>query len=567
MKWIKILLLTSLLGGNASDALDNRSSADRQTNLLEIQTYIDDRLVSSNSEWGVNIGPFPSHVHFDFGPFPNSQYVPVRFRYKLDGYDNHWNQEGGEMSLTVRFYNDTGDQIGQEIYIVNGDSSGWNGSLKTSPLTHRRETLVVPPHASRLWIVISSAQGGPATVGIYVVDNLVVSSVNSNNSPRILLQSPLDSEPNDYSNDRLPQGWIRDGLDPSMAKIVEVGQEPATKAFAILDDDPFSHAEWHNIMGIAPKVAPGEHLIVEWNELYSIGSGGSGDAFYYSLPSGTFHFRVEATTAMGVPTGVETSLAVLVPLPFWKQSWFLGVSILVAVLIPAFIVRYVIWQRMRRQMLLLEQERALEQERLRIAQDIHDDVGARVTQISLLSAMAHGNSNLSEKARTDFDQISKMSRDLISALYETVWAVSPENDNLDALGNYLCQMVDQLCQQAQLRCRLHIQILPKDVQLSSQIRHNITMAVKESVHNIVKHAQANEVVIRMTFEKELLAISIQDNGQGFQPDNQFSGNGIKNIKRRLEDIGGGCVIESQPNLGTIVRLRLSIRRSLEVAKR
>ncbi|MEI9960387.1 MAG: hypothetical protein WDM76_04425 [Limisphaerales bacterium] len=78
------------------------------------------------------------------------------------------------MALTVRFYNGAGDQISQSIYRINGESTGWTGSLRTSSLTHRRETLIVPPQATRLLVVISSA-GPPDTVGIYVVANLVVS--------------------------------------------------------------------------------------------------------------------------------------------------------------------------------------------------------------------------------------------------------------------------------------------------------------------------------------------------------------------------------------------------------
>ena len=97
------------------------------------------------------------------------------------------------MGLTVRFYNDSGDQIGQNIYRINGESTGWTGSLKSSSLTHRRETLVVPPQATRLLIVISSA-GPPDTVGIYVVANLVVSKSSGNSGNVILLQSPFDSD-------------------------------------------------------------------------------------------------------------------------------------------------------------------------------------------------------------------------------------------------------------------------------------------------------------------------------------------------------------------------------------
>ena len=164
----------------------------------------------------------------------------------------------------------------------------------------------------------------------------------------------------------------------------------------------------------------------------------------------------------------------------------------------------------------LKQQRALEQERLRIAHDIHDDLGARMTQISLLSAMSQENPAFPDKARADFDKISKMSRELVAALYETVWAVNPENDNLEALGNYLCQMVKQLCEQTSLRCRFHVQGLPHEVQVSSQTRHNITMAVKEAVHNVIKHAGATEVTIRMVFTDGLLDVFVHDDGAGFE---------------------------------------------------
>src|SRR5271170_5249821 len=152
------------------------------------------------------------------------------------------------------------------------------------------------------------------------------------------------------------------------------------------------------------------------------------------------------------------------PNRFGKQPGFGGGAAIAATAMIIGISRYFVWHKMRREMLHLKNQRALEQERLRIAHDIHDDLGARVTQISLLSAMAHDNQALPEKARADFDQISRMSRDLVSALYETVWAVNPENDNLDALGNYLCQMVNQLCKQTAFHCRLHVSELPHEIQ-------------------------------------------------------------------------------------------------------
>jgi signal transduction histidine kinase len=252
-------------------------------------------------------------------------------------------------------------------------------------------------------------------------------------------------------------------------------------------------------------------------------------------------------------------MSVQVPPPFWRTSWFWGAMLvgIAAAVIGAW--RYLAWYRIRREMVQLKSQQALERERMRITHDIHDDLGARVTQISLLSAMSMDNPAFPEKARTEFDRISRMSRELVSALYETVWAVNPENDNLDALGNYLCQMVNQLCERSQFRCRFHVLDLPREIQVSSQTRHNISMAVKEAVHNVIKHANASEVVMRMAFTGNFLAISVRDDGRGFTPNGHVAGNGLTNMKRRLEDIGGKCSVESLPGKGATVRIELFVK--------
>jgi len=262
---------------------------------------------------------------------------------------------------------------------------------------------------------------------------------------------------------------------------------------------------------------------------------------------------------MGKLTGAESSVGIFVPQPFWKTPWFWSLTVIALVGLMTGISRYFVRHRMRREMVRLKHQRALEQERLRIAHDIHDDLGARVTQISLLSAMSQENAAFPEKARADFDRISKMARELVSALYETVWAVNPENDNLEAQGNYLCQMVNQLCERTPIRCRFHVLGLPHEVQVSSQTRHNINMAVKEAVHNVIKHSGASEVTIRMAYADGILNVGIEDNGAGILPDGKSGGHGLSNMKQRLANIGGHCFIESHPGKGTTVRIRLTIR--------
>ncbi len=532
--------------------------AGRSTNDIQIQSVIvDGSQKQLHHVKSVSLGSFPQSISFGFGQGTNSGQAPSRIHYRLEGYENNWNEGGAWMYFAVRFYNESGDQISQTIYKVAGDSAGWNGSLKNSPLSHRRETLIVPPLASRAWVVISSA-GPPDAVGIYVVADLVVSKSAAKVPPVLLIQSPFDDQLDDGSNNLISSGWTRDGTSPSMAQIIKFGQYPEQKAFAIVDDSLTSHAEWHTLRESAPVVSPGEQLVIEWNEMYSIGIGGLQGALYQNLPTGTYHFHVLALNALGIPTGAEDSLTVVVPQPFWRTSWFWSGLLITTIILVGGSWRYVALQRVGREMLYLRNQQALERERLRIAHDIHDDLGARVTQIALLSAMSQDNLDFPEMARNNFEQISQMSRELVCALYQTVWAVNPENDNLDALGNYICQMVNQLCERVRFRCRFHLPDLPREIEISSQIRHNISMVVKEAVHNVIKHAKASEVKINVEFTGHLLTISVQDDGCGFQPPGNITGNGLENMKRRMADIGGSCFIESNPGQGTKIRLSLAV---------
>jgi signal transduction histidine kinase len=524
---------------------------------------VEAKTIALTHDGQAKLNSFPQAITFNFGPKAGTEHDWVRLRHKLEGYEDKWSEQPGEMAFSVRFFDESGDQISQNIFRIIGESAGWNGSLN-SPLTHRRESLVVPARASRLWIVLSSA-GPPASVGIFVVSDLAVSRLASSNHLEVVMRFPFEAKQADELADPPPQGWIRDGTHPSMAKIIELGQNPVTRAFAILDDDPNGHAEWHNIKEFAPEVRPGDHLVIEWNEMFSLGMGNTRTVNYSSLPAGNFRFRVAATTLMGVATGVEASLGVFVPPPFWNEPWFWTTATVLVVLAIVVVSRYVVRYRLRKEVARLEQQRVLEQERLRIAHDIHDDLGARVTQISLFSAMAQNNQAFPAKARENFDQISRMSRELVSALYETVWAVNPENDNLDALGNFLCQMVNQLCDQRQLRCRLHVVELPSDVQISSATRHNVTMAVKEAVHNVIKHAKATELTVRIELSGRLLTVVVQDDGCGFDPGAESVGNGLTNMKRRLENIGGTCRVQSEPGKGTKVNLGLALKSPIEGA--
>jgi signal transduction histidine kinase len=554
-----VLFITGFLIYSEFSGVAEHSAAIASSNLLEVNSVtVGDKLISKPGEKKVSLGSSPDNITFHFGFTTDANRAPVRISCKLEGYDKDWNMGGGEMFLVIRFYNEAGDIVSHTQFEVHGESPGWQHDLEHSLLTHRRETIVVPPYASRFMVVLTSA-GPQTTEGVYIVTDLNVSQFSADNEPQLLLQFPENLFTKGIVTNSITNIWERDGTSPTMAINVEVGQDPKKQALAIFDDDPIGHAEWHNLLHLAPIVTPGSHLVVEWNEMYSIGDSAMHYAPYPELAPGNYLFRVMEVDLMGVPTGVETSLAVVVPQPFWKTLWFWGIIATAIIAAAAATWRYVTRARTRRQMLVLEKQRLLEQERLRIARDIHDDLGARVTQISLVSAMAYNGPNNADKMRIELDQISQMSRDLVTALYETVWTVNPENDNLKELGNFLFQIVNDSCERGPCRCRFHIEDLPREIIVLSHTRHNLCMIVKEAMNNITKHAKATEVKLSITFQNYLLTIHIQDDGRGFDFNNKPAGHGLTNIQRRLEEIGGRQRIESEPGQGTSIWIYLDIK--------
>jgi signal transduction histidine kinase len=220
--------------------------------------------------------------------------------------------------------------------------------------------------------------------------------------------------------------------------------------------------------------------------------------------------------------------------------------------------RYRAWSQLQAENARLAQQQALERERFRIAQDIHDDLGARVTQISLASAMAERTAAQPEASREGFRNITQLARGLVASLYDTIWVVNPENDSLEAVGHYLCQIVNQMASQAGLRCRLEVPTLPSGLPVSSHQRHNLSMAVKEAIHNVIKHAGATRVRMKMVLSTAEVDLTIEDDGVGFDPARTQRGSGLDNLEARLREIGGEAEVVSAPGRGTTVRLRLPL---------
>lgn len=284
-------------------------------------------------------------------------------------------------------------------------------------------------------------------------------------------------------------------------------------------------------------------------------------ARYLNLTPGDYHFQVQACNEDGFWNETGASLAVTVMPFFWQTWWFC--SALGAVLLCGVVgvVHFISTQKLSRELAAARQQQALDTERARIARDIHDQVGASLTQLALLGEMVESDKDCPDEAETHARQISQTARETTRALDEIVWTVNPSNDSLDGLVNYICKHAQEYLAVAGLRYRLDVPAHLPPAVISPETRHNVFLAAKESVTNIVKHARASEAWIRLQLAAPGFIIEIEDNGRGpggAREKAAESRNGLRNMRKRMEDIGGGFSISPGAQGGTLVRLTVPL---------
>ncbi|HEY4417457.1 MAG TPA: two-component regulator propeller domain-containing protein [Verrucomicrobiae bacterium] len=294
---------------------------------------------------------------------------------------------------------------------------------------------------------------------------------------------------------------------------------------------------------------------------------------YSRLPPGTYHFDVIACNNDGVWNNAGAILTIKVLPYFWQTRWFMALAILTILGSVAGSVRYVVKQKLQRRIEHVERERAIEAERSRIANDIHDDLGSGLTEIVILSELAQSAEIPTDDIQADVRKITSKARALTQSLDEIVWAMNLQNDTLDSFVTYTCNFAQEYLQLAKIRCRLDLPAQLPNVPLTADIRHNLFMVLKETLNNIVKHAHASEVWIQVTIEPKRFILSMRDNGSGFPlelaPDSQAGSeaqnanlnvgkDGLVNMRKRLKNIGGQLSIQSRQNLGTQIELTLPL---------
>ena len=280
-------------------------------------------------------------------------------------------------------------------------------------------------------------------------------------------------------------------------------------------------------------------------------------ADYSRLPAGTYQFKVEACVGDGPWSGTPATVAFTVMPFFWQTWWFRLGALLLFTSSGVAIVRYISFRRLQVKMRQLEQRAALDRERTRIARDLHDDLGCSLNKIALTMEMMQQDQQGSATPGPTIQHCWNMVRDAAGSVDEIVWAINPRNDTLRYMVDYISQFAVEFLQAADVSCLMDLPDNIPDQMVSPEARHNLLLVVKEALNNVIRHAKASEVRVRITVAENQLGITIEDNGCGFErpPDNATC-DGLRNMHQRMEEINGQFELTSKPGAGTTVMLSM-----------
>jgi signal transduction histidine kinase len=269
---------------------------------------------------------------------------------------------------------------------------------------------------------------------------------------------------------------------------------------------------------------------------------------YANLAPGHYRFLVRALTSDGTLSTAPAILTFGVRPHVWQRWWFLALATMtVATIVYAF-------YRYRVQRLL-----QIVNIRTRIAMDLHDDIGANLTRISLLSEVAKqnlGDANGSEDS--PLMSISRIARESVGSMSDIVWAIDPERDTLLDLTRKMRRHADEVFTLRDIELQFNASDGKDNLRLGVDVRRDLLLIFKEAVNNAARHSHCTQVTIDMQLQRPRLLLKVIDNGAGFDQSNESEGHGLRSMKRRAAALGGTLEIHSRVGFETIIRVSIPI---------
>jgi signal transduction histidine kinase len=274
---------------------------------------------------------------------------------------------------------------------------------------------------------------------------------------------------------------------------------------------------------------------------------------YPRLAAGHYEFLVRAVTSDGLASAVPARVGFTILPPIWQRWWFQSAAILFVAAIAVAGHR----SRVRR---LLDTERV----RTRLASDLHDDIGSTLSQIAILSEVTRKVVSDDLRAAGPLDRIARLCRESIDAMGDIVWAIDPHRDTPVHLSTRMRRFASDLLPPSDITLGFHVGDAD-NVRLGPDVRREVFLIFKETLHNIVRHAHATRVDVDLTLSPHRLQLIVQDDGCGVRPEAAGDGHGLRSMRRRAESVGGVLDVETHGQRGTCVTLVVSMRRHGAVA--
>ncbi|MEP6616730.1 MAG: histidine kinase [Ginsengibacter sp.] len=271
-----------------------------------------------------------------------------------------------------------------------------------------------------------------------------------------------------------------------------------------------------------------------------------------NLAPGKYLLKVKSFFPSTSYVPAELSYSFEIMPPWWQTWWYRSIVGLLIIGLLIIGSRFYYRRKLEKQMAVLEKQQAIEKERTRIATDMHDDLGAGLSRIKFLSETIGIKKQQQQPIEEDIYKIREYSHEMIDKMGEIVWALNEKNDTLSDLISYSRSYAIEYLSQHGIQCKVDMPETFPSVFVSGEFRRNVYLALKEALHNVVKHAQAVQVFISIRVNHQI-AIIIQDDGIGFEGSNvKPFRNGLTNMKSRMNDIGGSLELANEN--GTIVKL-------------
>ncbi|HZY80217.1 MAG TPA: triple tyrosine motif-containing protein [Cyclobacteriaceae bacterium] len=284
-----------------------------------------------------------------------------------------------------------------------------------------------------------------------------------------------------------------------------------------------------------------------WNKEW-IDNGTSNEVRYNNLPPGDYTFQVRTANSSGAWSDDLYSVAITITPPFWKTGWFYTAAVIVFVGAVVMITRRISFMSFQRKLAELERQREIDRERQRISREMHDDIGAGLTRITLISEFARNKGTVG--VSTELEEIAGTSRQLVSNMGEIIWSLNPENGTLDQLLAYLREQLHRQLEYSAIDYTISFPDDKSGLMLSNEARRNIILATREIVNNSIKHSKAKSISIAANVLGSTIKFEVADNGTGFDTTRIYPGNGLNNIRQRIAALGGDLTVTSTPGSGS-----------------